>query len=104
MTAETIGKPITPQEVAGAKRKYIPAAVFDAFNAEIAQRFAGGRAIVPQETIVARLEAAGLQRREIFDSGWLNVEESYEAAGWTVIYTKPAYNESGSPYFEFKHE
>lgn len=101
-TAETIGKPITPQEVAAAKCRHIPAVVFDSFNIEIAQRFAGGRAVVPQAAVLARLECAGLKRREVIDSGWLNIEESYEAAGWTVSYTRPAYNESGEPYFEFE--
>lgn len=99
--AEQVIKPITPAEAAAAKGQYMPAAVFEAFNAEIAIRFAIGRAIVPQEAIVSRLEGAGFKRREIFDASWLNVESAYEAAGWKVSYTKPGYNESGDAYFEF---
>jgi hypothetical protein len=101
MTTELVGRPITPQEVAGAKCTYTPPAVFDAFNIEIAQRYSVGRAIVPQNAVIARLVNGGMKRSEIFDGGWLNVEEAYQAVGWKVSYTKPAYNESGDSYFEF---
>jgi hypothetical protein len=100
-SAQTISKPITPAEIAGAKRNYIPAVVFDAFNAEIALRFSIGRAIVPQKAVLTRLQAAGINTTEAFDAGWMNVEESYQAAGWKVSYSKPGYNESGDAYFEF---
>jgi len=44
----------------------------------------------------------GLNRAEIFDKGWLNVEEVYRAAGWAVEYDKPGFNESYSATFTFK--
>lgn len=93
--------PIRPQDVGAAKTTYIPAAVFDAFNAEIAARFANGSAKVYQEAVVERLVAGGIDRREIFDAGWLNVEAAYEAAGWEVYYNKPGFNEAEQSYFEF---
>lgn len=101
VTVDTMSKPFTPAEVAGAKRDYIPGAVFDAFNAEIAKRCDSGRATVSQESVLVRLLAAGLNRREVFDQGWLNIEDAYRDAGWTVTYSKPGYNESGDAYFEF---
>ena len=97
-----MSKPITPDEVASAKRAHIPDAVFDAFNAEIAAAFTAGSATVKQDKVVQRLIDGGMERREIFDKGYLNVEEVYRDAGWNVTYDKPAYNESYSAFFVFK--
>lgn len=97
-----MSKPIRPEEVGAAKAVVIPAAVFDAFNAEIAARFEHDTATVKQEAVVARLENGGISRREIFDRGWLNVEEAYRAAGWKVVYDKPGFNETGEAYFTFE--
>ena len=72
-----MSKPIKPEEVGAAKAVHIPAAVFDAFNAEIAQHFVNGCATVKQEAVMARLVAGGMERREIFSAGWLNVEERW---------------------------
>lgn len=96
-----MSKPITPAQVAQKQGDVIPAAVFDAFNAEIAATFVGGTAKVLQDRVVSRLTDGGMSRREIFDSGWLNVEESYQAAGWKVSYEKPGFNESGEACFTF---
>lgn len=97
-----VGKPITPDEVAGAKAALFPAAVFDAFNAEIAAEYADGRATVKQKAVVARMLAAGLAEVEIDRKGYLNVEDVYRAAGWTVVYDKPGFNETYDATFEFK--
>lgn len=96
-----MSKPKRPEDVGAAKADYIPAVVFDAFNAEIAERYSGRSATVMQEAVVARLVAAGFKRSEIFGNGWLNVEEAYREAGWEVRYEKPGYNESGPTLFEF---
>lgn len=96
-----MSKPITPKEVGAAKIVVIPGAVFDAFNAEIARQFANGKATVKQNDVVQRLVDGGMQRSEIFSSGWLNVETAYEDAGWRVYYDKPGFNETGEAYFEF---
>lgn len=97
-----MSKPITPDEVGAAKVVHIPAAVFDAFNAEIAKEFTSGAATVKQAAVVERLVAGGMKRSEIFHAGWLNVEEAYRAAGWQVEYDKPGYNETGEAYFKFR--
>lgn len=96
-----MSKPITPAQVAQTQGSVIPSAVFDAFNAEIATAFVGGTARVLQDRVVSRLTDGGLSRHEIFESGWLNVEESYRAAGWKVSYEKPGFNESGAACFTF---
>lgn len=97
-----MSKPITPAEVGSAKVVHIPAAVFDAFNAEIAKNFSHGSALVQQNAVVRRLTEGGMASREIFDAGWLNVESAYEDAGWKVTYDKPGFNEPGVAVFKFE--
>ena len=96
--------PINPEEIGAAKRAQFPSAVFDAFNAEIAAKFSGGSARVLQKDVVARLEAAGMDRREVFDKGYLNVEEAYRAEGWKVEYDKPGFNEFYDAFFIFRRK
>lgn len=97
-----MSKPITPAEVGSAKAVHIPAAVFDAFNAEIAKQFSHGSALVRQNAVVHRLTEGGMQASEILEAGWLNVEAAYEEAGWKVTYDKPGYNEPGVAVFKFE--
>jgi len=96
-----MSKPIKPFEVGAAKGAVIPAAVFDAFNAEIALRFDVHSAVVKQAAVVARLTKGGMKASEIYQAGWLNVEQAYRDAGWTVVYERPSYNESGDAVFTF---
>lgn len=97
-----MSKPIRPEEVGSAKVQHIPAAVFDAFNAEIAIQFADGSAVVKQNAVLERLKAGGMLASEIFTAGWLNVEDAYRAAGWKVSYQKPGLGEDGPAIFTFK--
>lgn len=94
-------KPIRPEDIGAAKVENFPAAVFDAFNAEITAKFQAGMARIRQDVVVQRLIDGGFKRQEIFDAGWLNVEDAYRAAGWKVNYDKPGFNEIGEAYFEF---
>lgn len=42
-----------------------------------------------------------IDRQEIFDNCWLDVEDIFEEVGWKVVYDKPGYNESYPANFEF---
>lgn len=96
-------RPITPDEVAGSKNTVFPAAVFEAFNELITQKFSGGSAVIKQDEVAALIaKKTRVKRQTIFDKGWLNVEEAYRAAGWDVSYDKPGYNESGPATFTFR--
>lgn len=99
MTANV--RPIKPSEVAKKKKNDIPDAVFEAFNELIAKKFSDGYATVKQADAVALMEKKGLNPNEVYNNGWLNVEEVYRAAGWKVEYDKPAYNESYPATFTF---
>lgn len=96
-----MSKPIRPDEIGNNKAALIPAAVFDAFNAEITLRFDEGSAQVMQDAVVRRLVDGGMNRSEIFSAGWLNVEDAYREAGWRVTYQKPGFNEVGEAFFTF---
>lgn len=111
---------ITPQEISKLKGEIFPPAVLEAFNEQIAKNYINKNQsvtvyqddvidaiIVKQigppsafdDTYESRAKAA---RNEIFNEKWLNVEEVYRAAGWEVVYNKPAYNETGKAFFRFK--
>lgn len=89
--------PITPQQVAKKKGRYIPKVVFDAFDALIVTNYADGKAVVLQREVVERVK----KTLPDFKNDWLNVESAYEAIGWTVDYDKPAYNETYPATFTF---
>lgn len=96
-----INGPIRPEDVAGVKCAHIPGVVFQAFNAEIALRFSGKSATVYQKDVMNHLNKIYTEN-QIFDSGWLNVEEAYEHCGWDVTYDKPGYNESYGASYKFE--
>jgi hypothetical protein len=95
-------RPIKPNEVAAVATVAIPAVVFETVNLLIARNFSHDSAVVKQKEIVSNLVSKGLFEREIFDNGYLNIEESYKAAGWNVYYDKPGYNESYDATFTFR--
>ncbi len=95
--------PITPHD-AETLPKPIPDFVLEAFNILIQRSFRSGQAVVRQDdaiTLIMEL-APGLERQEIFDNQWLDVETTYMAAGWKVEYDRPGYCESYQPTFTFR--
>ena len=104
MSPEIKRAPVSPSEAAELQTEQIPEEVFVVFNGLIAQNLKHGRSRVLQREVVARLEAEGMSTEDIYDKNWLDVEDSYRAAGWQVRYDKPvAYaGESFEPYFEFR--
>ena len=95
--------PIRPDEVAKEQSITFPDAVFESFNALILQNFVYDRATVRQDEVVTLMVTKGLDVNDIFDKGWLNVEEAYRQVGWKVEYDKPGYNESYPAIFEFRY-
>lgn len=99
--------PISPREAEAMRVKSIPEEVYVAFNELIGKKYVNGEATVLQDDAVAlilsKLEQAGrkTERRVVFDSGWLDIEKEYEAAGWRVQYDKPAIGESYAANFRF---
>ncbi len=89
-------------EIAGEKQKTFPDAVLESFNELLTQKFNGTPVIIKQDDVLALMIRKGLNREEIFEKGWLDVEGAYRAAGWKVSYDKPGFNETYDANFTFK--
>jgi hypothetical protein len=101
MATNKVG-PIKPSEVAKLKANIFPDAVFEAFNELLARGSVGNRSItIKTKDVVALMEEKGLKRDDIFNKGWLDVEDVYRKAGWKVEYDKPGYNETYEATFKF---
>ena len=95
-------KPIKPNEVIENKKHSIPDIVFLVFNELITENFNGNYAYVNQKEAVKRIISySELQKQEIFDKHYLDIEDIYREFGWKVKYDKPGYNESYDAYFMF---
>jgi hypothetical protein len=92
---------ISPEEVVAKKKSLMPDEAIEAFNEMIAENLSCSRASVRQDEVVKRMVSKGLKKNEIYEKGWLDVEEIFRAKGWKVAYDKPGYNESYEAYFVF---
>lgn len=98
-------RPITPDEVASHKVQLIPPEVVQVFNGLISKAWNGTVARIRQEVAVDCIASKmGVDRDEVFRRHWLDVEPIFEAAGWTVEYNSPAYNESYPTTFTFRRK
>jgi hypothetical protein len=101
-------KPISPDQIAEAKRTAIPDYVFKAVNELLAVKYLGsGAAIIKQQDIIDSILANSpevLTRGDIFERCYLNFEEAYRAAGWKVTYDKPTYDDNYDAYFKFERK
>jgi hypothetical protein len=106
MSPEARRGPISPSEAAELQAEQIPDAVFAAFNELIAQNLNEGRAVVMQRDVLALLRAQGIDRDEVMERRWLDIEGSYRTVGWQVKYDKPMRyaDENFEPYFEFSSD
>ncbi len=104
MSPEVNRGPVSPVEAAELHKIQIPEEVFSAFNSLIAEKLRSGYARVLQKDVLALLEDQGMDRNEIFEKHWLDVEDSYREAGWKVSYDRPVYyaGENFDAYFDFK--
>lgn len=96
------GHPISPDEAVDLKGLLIPEAVFQCFNAIIAENYYNGHATFKQDDVIALIAGRmDCSREYVFLKHWLDVEDVYRKAGWTVRYDKPGYNETYNATFEF---
>jgi hypothetical protein len=94
--------PITPEEAVQLKTAAIPDKVFVAFNDLIAANLRDGRAVVPaKEAAELAAQLLDVSTKEVYDSGWMDVEPAYRERGWNVDYDQPAYNESYEACYTF---
>jgi hypothetical protein len=100
-------QPIRPEEVPKVKSDLIPDEVIDAFNDQITidYRAATGKATIRHKDIIAMIKKKmpEVEKKEIIDKQWLDVEPIYEEFGWKVRYESPSYGDSDfEPYFVFE--
>ena len=96
--------PIKPDDLVDLKTSMIPQEVFDAFNELIARAWDGRTATVTQSAVVGLIRVKmGLDNTvAIYAKKLLDIEESYRAAGYNVIYEKPCIGDRDfEPYFKF---
>lgn len=99
---EMIVQPIRPEDVTALQLEQFPPEVVQTFNTLIAENIAGGEAIVSQNDVIENLVLRGLHRAQIYQKGWLNVEDMYRDAGWKVEYDRPGHDESYQAFFRFQ--
>ena len=99
-------RPLRPDEVAEQQIKQFPDEVVQAFNELIALNTINGSGRVLEKDVIARMEAKGLKRKDIYEKGWLNVREIFKKAGWTVVHDRPVYygGDNYEPFFSFRSE
>ena len=99
----TAGRPLTPKEASEEKLSIIPSFVFDVFNAFLSTRSEQSSIRIGQNEVVQMLVTLkpGLDRNEVFDKGWLDIESAYRKAGWNVEFDKPGYCETYEASWEF---
>lgn len=87
-------EPITPEKVISRKRSEIPAGVIEVFNDLIVDRWDGKKSIIFQDEVVEKImKKMHCDREEVFDEGYLNIEELYKSHGWHVVYSRPLSSE-----------
>lgn len=96
-------RPITPAKAIEAKSQAIPPEVFQVFDELIVRNLdLDGQAKVDQDEAVTMISnKLKIHRAAVFANKWMDVEEAYRQAGWTVEYDKPAYYEDFSAYYMF---
>lgn len=95
-------EPIRPDEVLDLQQKLLPDEVIKAWNLLIAENFRGSTAVIYQDDAITRLEVhMDCSRDTVFKKGYLEIEDIYRKAGWTVKYDKPGYNENYKAFFRF---
>jgi hypothetical protein len=96
-------KPISPDEVATQKSKDLPDIVMETWNSMIAQKFSNGKSEIHLKHIRDALAVAtGETPFRVRELGYLDIEEIYREAGWSVVYDQPAYNETYDAFYIFK--
>lgn len=95
-------KAITPQQAIKGKRKRIPADIIEIVNKLIVINMESRTSSVAQEEIIKAALKKGYTREGLFDKGYLDIEDTFRAAGWHVTYDKPAYNETYPATFTFR--
>lgn len=100
-------KPISPSDINIVNR--IPSYVIQAVNELIKKYYIGKAFTINQDELIAKIIPLSLNestcetidKKTIFDKGYLDIEAIYNQCGWHVVYEKPYGDESFDAYFKF---
>lgn len=96
---------IKPEEIREACAKALDSRVEQVVDELLVKHWNGREATFKQDDVIKELvlrHHPTLTRGIIFAEKLLDFEEAYRAAGWSVEYDKPAYNETYPATFTFK--
>lgn len=96
-------RPLSPGDARKEHRRGIPDEVLTVVNEHLAR--GGGKCVtIVQKQLVEEITARfpSLTREALFKNGWLDIEGTYEAAGWSVTYDKPGYCETYDASWQFE--
>ena len=96
-------KPLTPEEAKELKIFSIPNEVISVFNDLLVEKLnTDGRATIYQDEALERIiQKTGVDRSTVFHKKWLDIESTYQAAGWRVTYDSPSYDEQFRAHWIF---
>ena len=79
--------PITPDEM---PKIFVPDEVISIFNRHIKKNWNGEQSYILQDDLMHDIvRETGKTRDEVYEHRWLDVEDIYRDAGWSVEYHKP---------------
>ena len=96
--------PITPEQAEEQQLNSIPDFVIEAVNGLIVKKYRREAkcAVLRQDEIIEAIQNVEFVERDvIIKNRWLDFEDLYRQAGWSVDYDTPGYNESYTPVFTF---
>ena len=96
---------ISPAEAFVLHEKQIPPGVFQCWNELIIKNYISKKSVfvIKQDDIIALItETLSVSRQDVFNNGWLEVEQYYSKSGWTVQYESPDRGDNWSPFFRFR--
>jgi hypothetical protein len=95
-------KPVKPNEISKIKASNIPKEVILVFNDLIIKNFNGHSArVVQDEAAKLAAELLGISTCQLYENNWMDVESTFEEAGWDVEYDKAHYSDNYDSYFKF---
>lgn len=94
----------SPEEAAAEHKTSIPQEILDVVNALLTKRINHSVISIRQKEVLEGLGETDIAVKDVFDRGWLDLEDLYEAKGWSVTYDKPGYNETYDAGWTFKAE
>lgn len=100
---------MSPDEALAGKVASIPPFVIAAVNQLLTERFSGRSCTFSQNAVVElaqkiaaeTLSAEAIDEQLFYDRHWLDFEVIYRKEGWSVVYDKPAYNETYEAFWTF---